>query len=378
MSVIAIVGSRDFKDYDVLKTEISQFDIDKIVTGGAKGADLLAEHYARERNIPVEVFKPDWKLGRHAGILRNKVIVDRSDAVVAFWNGESYGTLSTIKHAKKTGKPVTIVIIKNNSYEDSVKMRTEYSGIADYTKASEFYLNSTFQEDFKKYSSALSAPLVGNLQMPNYWFYESVTGEYLASRVNLTFAEQRQFDLENPKEQMFTIFDLARNELAWLQEPFIAIDYPTLGKSIFAHYLADTLEKNKLAINELYFKRSVAKLILRKYIQDVLLKNDWCIRHSMNHTLPYTLAYVSYLVAKTGKSLDFDQIWTSQSAPKELEDIVSIAGREIQNFLNLPKEGYFTRTAWHKEAACWNQVKVLPLKIKIPEGLLVEQVAELQ
>jgi len=375
MSVIAIVGSRYFNDYEVLKTEMNKFDIEKIVSGGAKGADLLAEQYGREHNIPVEVHKPDWKLGLHAGILRNKVIVDHSDAVVAFWNGESYGTLSTIKHAKKTGKQVTIVNIKNNKFEESVKIRAEYSGVADYTKASEFYLNSTFQEDFKKYSSTLSTPLVENSQTPSYWFYESVMGEYLASRVNLTVAEQRQFDVENPKEQMFNTSDLARNELAWLQEPFIAIDYSILGKSVFAHYLADALEKNKLAINEVYFKRAVAKLILRKYVEDIILKNEWYIGHSINHTLAYTIAYVSYLVSKTRKSLDFDQIWNSQSAPNELEEIINITAREIQQFLLLPKEGYFTRGAWHKQEECWNQIKALPLDIKIPDSLLVEQSA---
>jgi len=42
MSVIAIVGSRDFNDYEVLKTEMNKFDIEKIVSGGAKGSDLLA------------------------------------------------------------------------------------------------------------------------------------------------------------------------------------------------------------------------------------------------------------------------------------------------------------------------------------------------
>ena len=40
MSVITIVGSRDFNDYEVLKTELSRLDLKKIVPGGAKGADL--------------------------------------------------------------------------------------------------------------------------------------------------------------------------------------------------------------------------------------------------------------------------------------------------------------------------------------------------
>ena len=135
------------------------------------------------------------------------------------------------------------------------------------------------------------------------------------------------------------------------------------------------MEKNKLAINEVYFKRAVAKLILRKYVEDIILKNEWYIGHSINHTLAYTIAYVSYLVSKTGKSLDFDQIWNSQSAPNELEEIINITAREIQQFLLLPKEGYFTRGAWHKQEECWNQIKALPLDIKIPDSLLVEQSA---
>ena len=150
MSVITIVGSRDFNDYEVLKTELSRFDIKKIVTGGAKGADLLAEQYAHDHNIPIEVYKPDSKLGRHASILRNKLMVDYSDAVVVFWNGQYYGTLSTIRHAKKTGKPVSIVNIMNNRFDEEIKLEVEYRGLANYAKATEFYLNSTFQEDFKK------------------------------------------------------------------------------------------------------------------------------------------------------------------------------------------------------------------------------------
>ena len=373
MSVIAIVGSRDFNDYEVLKTELSRFDIKKIVTSGAKGADLLAEQYAHDHNIPIEVYKPDSKLGRHASILRNKLMVDDSDAIVVFWNGQYYGTLSTIRHAKKTGKPVSIVNVWNNKFDEERKLQSEYSGLANYTKATEFYLNSTFQEVFKNFSRSLSTPLVGNSKTPSYWFYESVRNEYLSARVNLTVAEQRQFDVENPKNQVFIIFELARNELAWLQEPFIAIDSPSLGKSVLAHRLADMLEKNKLAINEAFFKRAVAMIILRDAIEAIMFKAEGCIECRVYNTIPFIIAYLSYLVSKSGKSFNFDQIWHSQSIPKELEDIIDIISREILRFLFLPKEGYFSfMGGWRKEVACWNQIKALPLDIKLPDSLLID------
>lgn len=46
---IGIVGGRDFSDYELLKNEVSKFidenltSVNAIVSGGAKGADTLAE-----------------------------------------------------------------------------------------------------------------------------------------------------------------------------------------------------------------------------------------------------------------------------------------------------------------------------------------------
>lgn len=55
MSVFGVIGSRTFTDYDLVKKELDNYVISKIVSGGAKGADRLAEKYAHENNIPVEI-----------------------------------------------------------------------------------------------------------------------------------------------------------------------------------------------------------------------------------------------------------------------------------------------------------------------------------
>lgn len=106
---IAVIGSRNFNDYDLLKEELNKYFITQIISGGAKGADALAERYAKEFNIETQIFKPDWKLGRHAGLLRNTKIIETSDFVVAFWDGESRGTQNSIKTAEKNGKPINII-----------------------------------------------------------------------------------------------------------------------------------------------------------------------------------------------------------------------------------------------------------------------------
>ena len=111
---IAIVGSRTFTDYTQLKETLDEYkNISKIVSGGAKGADKLGERYAKENNIETLIFLPDWKkYGRAAGVIRNKDIVSNSDTVIAFWDGKSTGTLSSINLAKKLKKNLKIIIYK--------------------------------------------------------------------------------------------------------------------------------------------------------------------------------------------------------------------------------------------------------------------------
>ena len=109
---VAVVGSRDFDRYLLLKKTLDSHFIDVIVSGGARGADSLAEEYANENNIPTEIYKPDWnKYGKRAGYIRNKDIVDASDYVIAFWDRQSRGTRSTVNLARKAGKRVIIIDI---------------------------------------------------------------------------------------------------------------------------------------------------------------------------------------------------------------------------------------------------------------------------
>ena len=54
----------------------------EIVSGGARGVDTLAEHWADQNNIPKVIFKPDYKRhGRAAPIKRNVLIVEAADLV---------------------------------------------------------------------------------------------------------------------------------------------------------------------------------------------------------------------------------------------------------------------------------------------------------
>lgn len=105
---LAIVGGRDFQDYELLKRSIDELcklhEVVTIVSGGATGADTLGERYAKEKGLNTIIHKPEWdRYGRSAGFRRNRLIVKDSDVVAAFWDGASRGTKSTIDLAEEAG-----------------------------------------------------------------------------------------------------------------------------------------------------------------------------------------------------------------------------------------------------------------------------------
>jgi hypothetical protein len=129
---IAIVGSRGFEDYDLLKStmQVHQQQATLIISGGAKGADQLAEQWSKEflNQLPL-VIRPDWEDISHsdailkyndkgecydarAGLRRNEQIAEKADLVIAFWDGQSKGTKQIVLYARQIGKAVEVIKYK--------------------------------------------------------------------------------------------------------------------------------------------------------------------------------------------------------------------------------------------------------------------------
>lgn len=110
MKKLAVLGSRTFTDYNLLKKELYEYPPFILVSGGAKGAETLAEQYADEKGYEKVILKPDWKkYGRGAGLKRNEEIINLADEVVSFWNKMSEWTGHRLELARKKGIPVTII-----------------------------------------------------------------------------------------------------------------------------------------------------------------------------------------------------------------------------------------------------------------------------
>ena len=125
---LGVVGSRKKitleKVFLVLDDFALRNKIDRIISGGAMGVDTFAVEWAERHNVKWDIFKPDWqKFGKAAGAIRNQIIVDASDELLIFWNGESPGTKITMQMAKKANKPFNLVFSGSNpkSIVDALK-----------------------------------------------------------------------------------------------------------------------------------------------------------------------------------------------------------------------------------------------------------------
>lgn len=124
---IAIVGSRDFHPLKLVKDGIMRLPPDVVIISGRGGnVDQMAEAQANLRKLTVEPYPADWddlshpdaiirtgrggkKYDAKAGIRRNKVIAEKCEILVAYWDGISRGTRSTIDFALALGKPVIVI-----------------------------------------------------------------------------------------------------------------------------------------------------------------------------------------------------------------------------------------------------------------------------
>lgn len=105
-----VAGSRNFKDYRLLKETLERYEITEGISGTAQGADKLGEQYFQEKGIPFLKFPADWeRYGKRAGHLRNAEMASETEFAVIFWDGESKGTLNMINEMKKLKKNYTVI-----------------------------------------------------------------------------------------------------------------------------------------------------------------------------------------------------------------------------------------------------------------------------
>ena len=100
---VLVWGGRQFEDRDTLNAALDKLHHERgftlLIAGGARGADTLAEEWARAAGVPRKIYPPRWE---YPGTRNQRILDERQpDLVVAFPGGR--GTADMVGRARSAG-----------------------------------------------------------------------------------------------------------------------------------------------------------------------------------------------------------------------------------------------------------------------------------
>lgn len=105
--IVLVTGGRDYTDAESLESALSTLSPSIIMHGAARGADRIADAWARRHRVTVKAFPANWaEEGPSAGPRRNAAMLAASqpDIVLAAPGGR--GTADMVRRATRAGVEV--------------------------------------------------------------------------------------------------------------------------------------------------------------------------------------------------------------------------------------------------------------------------------
>lgn len=111
---VLIAGSREITDYTLLcrACATSVFEITEVISGVARGVDLMGIRWANENGIPVLRYPANWtKYGRSAGYRRNEEMAEVANGAIILWDGKSRGTKHMMEMLDRRGISYELTVV---------------------------------------------------------------------------------------------------------------------------------------------------------------------------------------------------------------------------------------------------------------------------
>ena len=252
-------------------------------------------------------------------------------------------------------------VVDPDQAEEMVPKISEYANSQNRVNAADFFANHPFHIRIEDFSRRIFAPSPDGSFRESKWFYERARGQYQDARAHLTPAERRRFDLEYPRRQMFTKTDLAKFLNVWQGLPHIVSLGAQKNFANFAQSVGKGWSKNANVFNEVYYRHLIAKAIVFRCLEKLVMRQSWYGGGYRANIVAYTIAKLGHDVECLQKNIDFDQIWSSQNIPQPLEKALLVTAEAVHDVIvELPPNMRNRNvTEWAKRQACWSHVQKL-------------------
>lgn len=247
---------------------------------------------------------------------------------------------------------------------------SEYANSQNKVNAADFFANHPFHLRMKDFSQLTFAPSPDGTFRESKWFYERARGQYQDARGNLSVAERKKFELEYPKKQVFSKTDLAKYVSVWEDLPHIVSRGAQKNFAHFASMIGKAWDDQPDAYNEAYFRHLIAKAIVFRATEDLVTNQPWYEGGYRANAVAYSIAKLAHDVRVSGRAVNFEAIWRSQSMSSAMREALTIAAEQVMNVLTNPPSGLKNVTEWAKQPACWTRVEAL--RISWPASWLGE------
>lgn len=296
--------------------------------------------------------------------------------------GQTVSSIYSTKKVDKANLEGVFVQMKLSVIKEKLEENKFVSNVAEFANAqnkvskADFFSNSEFHIEFKKHSTRILAPRISGSQNQSYWFYERVRGEYMNELAYLTESKKNQFKILYPKNQVVDKQLLMRVETIWRMKPWIASKGAQDTMSFMATELTDKLEKDNLLISEEFFRDSIAKIMLFKYLEDniTVKKTMWYKGGYRAQVVAYTLALFVKSCEQQKKAFNLSKIWSNGITPDLGKILLKLAKNVYDNLLDPPVgDGKASPNIfrWAKQESCWRFFKELDLLIDIEDKYLI-------
>ena len=168
-----------------------------------------------------------------------------------------------------------LTVVPPERGEEIVPKISEYANTQNKVNAADFFANHPFHVRMEQFSRGIIFTAREGERHDSKWFYERARGQYLNARAKLTTAQQKSFDLEYPKSQLFTKTDLAKFEFSARGKPEVVSKGAQKNFAEFAKDIGDAWTKREAVYDELWFKRLVAKAIVFRRLETEVPKQPW-------------------------------------------------------------------------------------------------------
>jgi hypothetical protein len=250
-----------------------------------------------------------------------------------------------------------LTVVPPDRSEDIVPKISEYANTQNKVNAADFFSNHPFHIWLEQFSRSVIFTAREGERHDSKWFYERSRGQFINARGRLTPAQQKKFDLEFPKPQLFSKTDLAKFEYSAAGQPHIVSRGAQKNFAEFAKDIGESWSKSDTNYDELWYRRLIAKAIAFRKLEAEVPKQPWYEGGYRANIVTYAMAKVFHDANDGKQLLDLDAIWRRQAVSDALQRALLLAAAEAHDVITHPPTGVRNMSEWAKQQACWNSLK---------------------